>query len=399
MLQNVISIKPTSTLEDVDLYYTELYRYINQDATVHVSLPKLLKKHYLGLVPALIQLVSTWVRYEKSGKLLLSISPNASAEEIDELYENELIYPLTALVWNKNEVYDKGGSINLRSLLREKNREVTSKMKSVKAFKGYKLPLIVSDHIAGANLPVFEANNDFKNEEEIKESLRPAVNEMLNYILSLKSEHDTVLSDLKKITFELMKNTFEWGRTDEDNVSLDPNLRGVLFKFFKNRRKTLVNDFKEHPGVVNYLNNKLLKENALGELYFLEMSVFDSGVGFIDKFKSLNPSTKLSDVDIVKTCMIKHNTSAKGLEKEDKGIGLDRVLKTLNKKGFLRIRTGTVCLYRDLIANNYLELEKGDVAKMELFDWNKESNSKYTAFPSAAGAVITILYPLSTQSE
>jgi hypothetical protein len=196
-----------------------------------------------------------------------------------------------------------------------------------------------------------------------------------------------------------MKNTFEWGRTDEDNVSLDPNLRGVLFKFFKNRRKTLVNDFKEHPGVVNYLNNKLLKENALGELYFLEMSVFDSGVGFIDKFKSLNPSTKLSDVDIVKTCMIKHNTSAKGLEKEDKGIGLDRVLKTLNKKGFLRIRTGTVCLYRDLIANNYLELEKGDVAKMELFDWNKESNSKYTAFPSAAGAVITILYPLSTQSE
>lgn len=399
MLQNVISIKPTSTLEDVDLYYTELYRYIKQDATVHVSLPKLLKKHYLGLVPALIQLVSTWVRYEKSGKLLLSISPNASAEEIDELYENELIYPLTALVWNKNEVYDKGGSINLRSLLREKNREVTSKMKSVKAFKGYKLPLIVSDHIAGANLPVFEANNDFKNEEEIKESLRPAVNEMLNYILSLKSEHDTVLSDLKKITFELMKNTFEWGRTDEDNVSLDPNLRGVLFKFFKNRRKTLVNDFKEHPGVVNYLNNKLLKENALGELYFLEMSVFDSGVGFIDKFKSLNPSTKLSDVDIVKTCMIKHNTSAKGLEKEDKGIGLDRVLKTLNKKGFLRIRTGTVCLYRDLIANNYLELEKGDVAKMELFDWNKESNSKYTAFPSAAGAVITILYPLSTQSE
>jgi hypothetical protein len=167
------------------------------------------------------------------------------------------------------------------------------------------------------------------------------------------------LNDLKKITFELMKNTFEWGRTNKDNVSLDPNLRGVLFKFYKNRRKTLVDDFKDHPGVVNYLNSKTLKENTQGELYFLELSVFDSGAGFIEKYKSLNKSTKLSDVDIVKTCMIKHNTSAQGLEKDDKGIGLDRVLKTLNKKGFLRIKTGTVCLYRDLIANNYLELEKG----------------------------------------
>jgi len=339
------------------------------------------------------------VRYENSGKLLLSISTNANADEIDELYENELIYPIAALVWNKNEVWDKSGHVNLRSLLRDKNREVTGKMKSVKAFKGYKLPLIVSDHIAGAHLPIFETSNDFKNEEEIKDSLRPAVNEMLNYILSLKSEHNAVLNDLKKVTFELMKNTFEWGRTDEDNVVLDPNLRGVLFKFYKNRRKTLVDDFQGHPGVVSYLNNKTLKENTQGELYFLELSVFDSGVGLIEKYKSLNPSTNLTDVEIVKTCMIKHNTSARGLEKEDKGIGLDRVLKTLNKKGFLRIKTGTVCLYRDLIASNYLELEKGDVAKMELFDWKKESNSKYTSFPAATGSVITILYPLATQEE
>ncbi|HEY9048125.1 MAG TPA: hypothetical protein VIN08_19595 [Ohtaekwangia sp.] len=396
MIQSVISIKPASTLEDVDLYYIDLFRYIKQGATVHVSLPKVLKKQYFGLVPALIQLVSTWVRYEKSGKLLLSVSANPNANEIDELYENEIIYPLTALVWNRNEVYDKSGMVNLRSALRDKNREITSKMKSVKAFKGYKLPLIISDHIAGASLPIFESSNDFKNEEEIRESLKPAVNEMLNYILSLKSEHNTVLDDLKKITFELMKNTFEWARTDKDNVSLDPNIRGVIFKFYKNRRRTLVNDFKDHPGVVNYLNSKSLKENTLGELYFLELSVFDSGVGFIDKYKSLHPSTKLSDVDIVKTCMIKHNTLAQGLEKEDKGIGLDRVLKTLNKKGFLRIKTATVCLYRDLIANNYLELEKGDVAKMELFDWKNESNSKYTYFPSASGSVITILYPLST---
>src|SRR5690606_10010985 len=109
MLQNVITIKPNSTLEDVDQYYLELNRYVKHDATVHVSIPKELKKSYFGLVTALIQFVCTWERYHKSGKLILSISAQATPEEIDALYESEFIYPLTALVWNKEAVYDKSG--------------------------------------------------------------------------------------------------------------------------------------------------------------------------------------------------------------------------------------------------------------------------------------------------
>lgn len=158
----------------------------------------------------------------------------------------------------------------------------------------------------------------------------------------------------------------------------------------------MVLDFKHHPPVLNYLTSSILKENSLGELYFLEVSVFDSGIGFVDKFKSLNPSTQLTDAEIVKTCMIKHNTSAKGLGKDDKGIGLDRVLHTLDLKGFLLISTGRLRLYRDLISNRYLELEKGDVSKMELFDWQKNSNTKYNRYPNVSGSVITILYPLAT---
>ncbi|MBT1687386.1 hypothetical protein [Dawidia soli] len=396
-MHNVIDIKPTSKLEDVDLYYVELYRYIKQNATVHVRLPRAIKKHYFGLVPALIQFAFTWVRYGMSGKLILPISADANRSEIDELYENELIYPLLALVWNKNEPYDKSGTVNLRSTLRKKNLSVFENMKKVKAFKGYKIPLISSDHLPGGVLPIFESNSEFKNEDEITESLKPAINEMLKYSLSLKIEYNDVLKDLKEITYELMKNTFEWGRTDESNIALDPNLRGVIFKFYKNRRRTLISDFKSNPGVLTYLTSKSLKENTQEELSFIELSVFDSGVGFIDKYKALNYDNLKTEVDIIKTCMIKHNTSAAGIEKEDKGIGLDRVLKTLNRKGFLRIRTGTLCLYRDLITHEYTEIEKGNVAKMELFDWKNNSNDKFAKLPKTIGSVITILYPLFTQ--
>lgn len=396
MLQNTISIKANSTFDDVDHYYLELNRYIKQDATVNISLPKDLKKSYFGIVSAIVQFVCTWERYYKSGKLILPISPDASANEIDALYENEFIYPSTILVWNREAVFDKTGNANLRQLLRKKNNEFLLTMKKVKPLKREKLPLVISDHIAGATLPVFETSLDFRNEEEIKESLRPSINDILTYSLAFKEQHEKVLDDIKTITFELVKNTFEWGRTDNDNVSLDPSIRGVFFKFFKARRRTMVLDFKHHPPVLNYLTSPILKENSLGELYFLEVSVFDSGIGFVDKFKSLNPSTQLTDAEIVKTCMIKHNTSAKGLGKDDKGIGLDRVLHTLNLKGFLLISTGRLRLYRDLISNRYLELEKGDVSKMELFDWQKNSNTKYNRYPNVSGSVITILYPLAT---
>ena len=93
--------------------------------------------------------------------------------------------------------------------------------------------------------------------------------------------------------------------------------------------------------------------------------------------------------------MIVHNTSAKGLEKDDKGIGLDRILSILNKKGFLRIKTGNICVYRNLITHNHREIDKEDIGSMELFDWIKNSNSDYTTLKNAKGAVVTIIYPLS----
>ena len=80
--------------------------------------------------------------------------------------------------------------------------------------------------------------------------------------------------------------------------------------------------------------NNELKENSKGELYFVEVSIFDGGVGFAKKYKALqNSPSELSEIEILKTCLIKHVTSSKGLEKSDKGIGLNRILNVLNTKG------------------------------------------------------------------
>lgn len=388
-------------LGDLDSLYKQLYRHVKVDVTVDLFLPKQLENNYVGLVPSLYQFVFTWMRYSKSGMLLLDID-NPKKTDLYKLYENELMFPVISLVWNKNGVYNKTGKINLRSYLKPFNTVFFDKMKSVESLKGWKLLLTNFDHLPEDRgiLPCFELNGSFiSNESKLSNSLKDGIKQVLNFSLDAEKTYNVVKEHLIGITYELMKNTFEWGKDDENRVPLDPNIRGLLIQFYKKTRIKLKEEFKSHKGLFDYFNSNVLKENVKSELFFLEIDVFDSGIGFVKKYKSLNPSENSRDADIVKKCMIKHNTSAKGLEKDDKGIGLDRILTILDRKGFLRIKTGNVCLYRNLITHPYKRIDKDNVAEMEMFDWSNNSNNDYTQFDEADGTVISIIYPLSYDLE
>ena len=271
-------------------------------------------------------------------------------------------------------------------------------MLAVEALKGWKLLLTNFDHLAEDRgiLPCFEINGSFiQNEAKLANSLKNGLKQVLSFSQNAEKIYDFYKDELIGITYELMKNTFEWGKDDEDRVPLDPNIRGLLIRFYKKTRVKLNEEFGGHTGLSEYFKSDVLKENVNSELLFLEIDVFDSGVGFASKYKSLNPGDNLNDIDIVKKCLIKHNTSAKGLERDDKGIGLDRILTILNKKGFLRIKTGTVCIYRNLISHPYKKVNKDGISEMDLFDWKKNSDKEYTSFQESKGSVITIIYPLS----
>jgi hypothetical protein len=392
-----IRIEKNIRLEDLESIYRQFYSHVKADITVDLVLPKEFIHYYVGLVPALYQFVITWMRYSKSGKLLLDVdSPDNT--DFEKLYENELLFPVVCLLWNKNEVYNKTGKINLRSYLKQVNGFYFDKMKSVEALKGWKLLLTNFDHLPEERgiLPCFELNGAFiSNESKLSNSLKNGIKQVLGFSKDAEETYNQVKEHLIGITYELMKNTFEWGKDDEYRVPLDPSVRGILIKFYKKTRSKLKEEFKKHSGLSDYFNSEILKENSTSELFFLEIDVFDSGVGFVKKYKSLNPNENLKDVDIVKKCLIKHNTSAKGLERDDKGIGLDRILTILDGKGFLRIKTGKVCLYRNLISHPYKKLDRDSIAEMELFDWKKNSNDEFTSFHESQGSVITIIYPLS----
>ena len=395
----IITVDKNIGLTEIDNLYTDLYRAIRMNALIDVLIPKELKKNYLGITPNLIQFVATWVRYKNSGKLRIDIE-NPTEELVNEIYENEFIFPIVSIVWDANGVFDKSGENSLRENFKRNQNDIFLRMKRVEAYKkGEKLLLTNLDHFSSEKgiLSCFEKNGEFiSNENNLLESLKYTLsNDVFKYNKETRAYYEKEQLELNGIVYELMKNTFEWAKNDENGVSYDPNIRGLLMKFYKKTRTKLLEEYRGNLPVCDYFNNKLLKENVKGELYFLEISVFDSGAGFVQKYKSLNENTTLSDIEIIKECLIKHNTSAKGLDKFDKGLGLDRILNILTGKGFFRIKTGNRCLYRNMISHKLLSKETNNVNDMQLFDWKTNQNDVFTEYESASGSVITIIYPLS----
>ncbi|WP_247591635.1 hypothetical protein [Ralstonia pseudosolanacearum] len=121
--------------------------------------------------------------------------------------------------------------------------------------------------------------------------------------------------------------------------------------------------------------------------HFLELTVLDTGPGLVRRWLSRFPEKALSElsiadeVEIVKRCFEMHASTK---ENRSSGGGLDRVVQTLTElKGFLRLRTGRICLVQDFSSDKSRAFSPRhwDTAQEEL--------------PLTTGAVYSIIIPLS----
>ena len=396
----LIKIKNTLKISDFDKLYKDLYFLIEEKSVIDVELPKLITKNFFSVTSGLIQFIATWIRFGHPGKLIIDLEDKR--EEIDKIYQEEFFFPVVALVWNDVEIINLSGK-NFRPILRKHQNDFTLKMRKIEALKGEKLLLVNLDHFDNNSgiLPFFEIKNDFvTNEESLHDSLRiPILNEVLKYSRSIRDDFGEIFTDIAGIIYELMKNTFEWARDDEFQVPFSPSIRGVYIRFFKKNRTVLIEEYNKSKPIRDYFSNETkIEHNDLGQVYFIEISVFDSGSGFIRKFKNADGGDT-SDVDILKRCLIKNQTSSSGLFRDQKGIGLDRILKILDEKGFLKITTDKYSLYRNLIESPYKPISVENFKDVELRDWWTQSDEKFTESKLTSGSNINILYPLSQRPK
>ncbi len=395
----LIVIKSSVKVSDFDQLYKELNFIINHDGNIDVELPIKINRNFFSLTSTLVQFIATCVRSKHFDKLSLDVEENDKA--LKQLYEQEHIFPVLALIWNDVQIVNKAGK-NLRPALRPHQNTFILNMRGIRPVKGDKMLLVNLDHFEKylGVLPIFEQKGEFiTNEDRLSESLKaPIYDQVLKNAKNSQITVDGDYTQIAGIIYELIKNTYDWARTDKKGAPLSPNIRGLYLHFFKKKRSLLLEEYdKDFPIKQYFQDDVIFQTNELGQIYFLEISVFDSGVGFIQKFVD-SDNKSLGDIDIIKKCLVKYQTSSQGLLKEKKGIGLDRILKTIDKKGFLRIRTDKYCLYRDMIKNPYKTVSREDYKDVELMDWSNLSPTLFTPGYECAGTSISILFPLSNLS-
>jgi len=358
------------------------------DEPIVLLIPSDLAQYRFGLLADILKLIITI----NSNCNIKIVKLDFASSELDKFYEQEYSYPIVSLLWNTAEFVDKDGE-NIKSLLREKQNEFFIKMNSFEKFKGNKHIWVNTDHLSKSKglIRLLENSNGFNDDEE---KIANTVKKILTKnILTFKKQNlnevEDILEDIGAIVYELTKNTFEWGRTDSNFVEIPSSVRGAYLRFHINKKEKITEEYKGTP-IATFFNHKSIEReylNHLKQVYYLEILVFDSGVGFIDKF---HQKDEIDDLSIIKKCLIKNQTSSTSNLKSKKGIGLDRILRILDKKGFLKISTDKYSVYRDLIKDNYVPVKNNNLKDLVIEDWNQDGFENQI---KAQGSYISILYP------
>ena len=394
-------IKKEITLSYIDSLY-EKFEEIKD--TVDINLPiQGIRERNFAAFSSFVQFFSTWLRSSKKGNLIF--------ETIDEnwfkgiIESNTYAFVVSALSWNLN-INDSQGS-DIKSHIKKNNSRFLDKAKNLVPL-GSELLLACFDfdrslENRGLLRLLYDNNGVLKDDAYFKFNLVPELLTALGKKYSLQQIKNSFTKEdylnIGEIVYELFKNTHEWGRTKEDKISLlAPNVRAIDFVIHRSNQK----NFKEYAegsiGLQNYLSSNIFVPNTNNEIFFLEITIMDSGIGFIRQFlgsKYIKQTVTIDkQVEIIKKCLTKYFSTSQSQMSGFKGKGLDRVLRSLDKKGFLRIRCENVCVYRNLIKDDYSKIT--DSNGIDLYDWKTNSATKFTSFPFTEGTSISLIYPIKS---
>lgn len=386
----MIKVTGNISISKIQNLYSELDA--SNEGVIDVQLPKKIEKLDFGLLFSYLQFLATWVRDSRSSKLHLPV--NCAQEAIEYLENNEFVYPSIVLAWEKEIVNANGEKI--KSELKNPSKDYFNRMDFFN-LKGTSVPIYCFDHDKsnrGLSRHIYKNFRELVNETTLGFNLFNAFKKVGDFNkgafrAGVKDHYDAFIA----IIHELFTNTHEHAKTNELGYNLYPNIRALQLKFHKKPINKFIEQFQDYAGLVDYFNSGF-KTNNLGELYLLEISILDSGPGFVKRYKKLSDyNLNISEeVEIIKQCLYRHNTSAEGFRGEIKGIGLDRVLQTIDGKGFVRIKTGRVDVFRDMKNNRYHHHDNAN--EIQLNDFLNNSTNDFTVNPASEGALLSIFYPL-----
>lgn len=378
-------------------YIEELYRLVAETADpVIIHLPKDTDRINFGVIPSFIQFFATQIRRNRFTKVVL---PYSDIDELNRYIEAEFVYPCIVLAWDIF-ITDENNN-DLKTHLSSISQQYFSKLEflQVKALRS--LSLYSFDHDItqrGLSRFFYDSNFNLTSLDQLEFNLYPIFNKITSAHNAQESKKNLspILIDLTEIIYELFKNTHEHGKSDLSGGYLFPNIRNVTLKTIRKKRSSYLGDNSLSKSAKEYFKNQIpLTEQ--GDFIMLEISVLDSGIGMVKKISNIQNLTEISIEDEVrwaKECLLKHRTSSSSYATTIKGQGLDKVMQLLDGKGFLRIRSGRLDLFRSFISDPYIE--SNDVSEVVLKDF-VSNDLEWQEHPEVSGTLHSFYYPLSSE--
>jgi hypothetical protein len=373
-----------------------LHQVIRSGVDSDLQIPIEFTYRGFGIIPSLLQVIFTWIRISK-GKLIIPIDLEDN-ETIEKFINDYFGYIVVSTIWKSTEIINTN-NVSLKDQLRKHTQKMHDKIDFFEGLPNESLLIPCFDHYSkekGLSHWFYINNFQYAENPSVLSNTIYRIFEYLGTIYKTRINVNTAksLDSLQTIVWELVKNTDDHAKKDYLNqTQLSPNTRGVFFKIHRSSKDNFIEYANDHKGLESYYNAALKPTDN----FILEISVFDSGPGMVKRFLGSNWNesvTTLEEVDTIKRCLIKGVTSVTNFTGEFKGYGLHNVLQTLNiQKGFLKIRSGNVSLYRDLIETPYFETDEID--KVELKDWSIYKASEYTKMNFTEGTLITMAYAIN----
>lgn len=297
-----------------------------------------------------------------------------------------------------SRVVNNTGSCDLTHLARHELDARLSQMRSwtTPPGRGPSESLFCVDHLYPLGLlPQFyqidtDAPERLKEEEDFIIASQRMIKSVTSRLRSNISIDDITQVNLGTILYELISNTHYWAREDPSGVDLDKSVRGVSIAMIVGTRIRPLDRHTLPKPLCSYLEQQV--SNSLYGGRYLEVSVFDTGPGFFQRWigHSFNRSDTLdTELAVLRRCLAKHSSRSM---LSTHGVGLHLVLRTLsNVRGFLLIRSGRLCVFRDLASHSYEA--KRAVREPFLLDWHTNSRI-FTQLLPVEGVVLTMIIPI-----
>lgn len=286
------------------------------------------------------------------------------------------------------------GAEDVDDLLARARRQIFTYRLRGDFFTDSQVLLCVDARGHGRPLDLYDrSSNGLRSREDIETTVLGVLSPQLNSA-ETASQKFALAGALAVVVAELFENTHLHGRLDSAKTPVGPDaMRGLLF-----RRISVT--LPEH-----LQSGRLV---AAREVPGLEVSIFDSGIGYFASYtrQALDSSTDLAEEwKVMHKCFARHfHPELVDHRQRQRGMGLYEVLRALQElKGSVEVRTGRLFAYRSFFEGELLPQMRPpsgpwariSLPKPVLLDVQNRLAPRPTANDAVIGAAVRIVVPLA----